>query len=87
MIQTPYPRAAYAWYVVALLIVGYVVAFIDRGILALLIEPIKADLALTDTQMSWLMGPAFGVFYVTLGVPIGILADRYSRRNIILSGV
>ncbi len=87
MIQSPYPRAAYAWYVVALLIVGYVVAFIDRGILALLIEPIKADLALTDTQMSWLMGPAFGVFYVTLGVPIGILADRYSRRNIILVGV
>lgn len=85
--QPPYPRAAYAWYVVALLIVGYVVAFIDRGILALLIEPIKLDLALTDTQMSWLMGPAFGVFYVTLGIPIGVLADRYSRRNIIIAGI
>ncbi len=85
--QAPYPRTAYAWYVVALLIVGYVVAFIDRGILALLIEPIKADLALNDTQMSWLMGPAFGIFYVTLGIPIGMLADRYSRRNIIIVGI
>lgn len=83
----PYPRPLYAWYVVALLIVAYVVAFIDRGILALLIEPIKADLGLTDVQMAWLMGPAFGIFYATLGIPIGVLADRSNRRNIIVIGV
>ncbi|MCC5867039.1 MAG: MFS transporter [Gammaproteobacteria bacterium] len=83
----PYPRPLYAWYVVALLIVAYIVAFIDRGILALLIEPIKADLGLSDVQMAWLMGPAFGIFYATLGIPIGVLADRSNRRNIIVVGV
>lgn len=82
-----YPRPAYAWYVLALLILAYVIAFIDRGILALLIEPIKQDLDLTDVQMSWLLGPAFGIFYITLGVPVGYLADRYSRRNIIMAGI
>jgi MFS family permease len=79
--------AGYAWYVLALLIVAYVVAFIDRGILALLIEPIKRDLGLTDLQMSWLLGPAFGIFYVTLGLPIGLLADRYNRRNLLIVGI
>ncbi|RPH93849.1 MAG: MFS transporter [Lysobacterales bacterium] len=83
----PYPRRAYGWYVVFLLIVAYIVAFIDRGILALLVQPIKEDLGLSDVQMSWLMGPAFGIFYATLGIPIAVLADRHSRRNIIVIGV
>ena len=77
----------YGWYVLALLIVAYIVAFIDRGVLSLLVRPIKADLGLTDVQMSWLMGPAFGLFYATLGIPIAIAADRYNRRNIIILGV
>jgi MFS family permease len=83
--QLPSPR--YAWYALSLLILAYVVAFIDRGILALLIEPIKHDLGLSDLQMSWLLGPAFGIFYVTLGLPIGVLADRSSRRNLLMAGV
>ncbi len=86
-LDTGYPSRGYAWYVLALLIVAYVVAFIDRGILALLVNPIKAELGLSDVQMSWLMGPAFGIFYATLGIPIAMLADRYSRRNIIVIGV
>ena len=86
-LEPPFPRRAYGWYVVALLIVAYIVSFIDRGILALLVRPIKADLGLTDTQMSWLMGPAFGLFYATLGIPIAVLADRRNRRNIIVIGV
>lgn len=85
--EQPFPRRAYGWYVVALLILAYIVAFIDRGILALLVRPIKEDLALSDTQMSWLMGPAFGLFYATLGIPIAVMADRRSRRNIIVIGV
>ena len=83
----PYPRRAYGWYVVALLIVAYIVSFIDRGILALMIGPIKAAMQLSDVEMSWLLGPAFGLFYATLGIPIAILADRYNRRNIIVIGV
>lgn len=83
----PFPRRAYGWYVVFLLIVAYIVSFIDRGILALMIGPIKEALDLTDVQMSWLLGPAFGIFYATLGIPIAVLADRYNRRNIIVFGV
>ena len=81
------PSPRHAWYALSLLILAYVVAFIDRGILALLIEPIKRDLGLSDVQMSWLLGPAFGIFYVTLGLPIGVLADRTSRRNLLMVGV
>jgi MFS family permease len=73
--------------VVALLTVAYVLSFIDRQILGLLITPIKQSLALTDTEIGLLMGPAFAIFYVTLGWPIGWLADRANRRNIIAAGV
>ena len=83
----PYPRSGYAWYVVVLLTVAYVLSFIDRQILALLVEPIKASLGFSDTQMGLLLGLAFAVFYVVLGIPVGWLADRYSRRAIIGIGI
>jgi len=86
-VEGAYPPPAYAWYVTGLLTLAYVIAFIDRQVLALLVEPIKADLALSDTQMSLLMGLAFGIFYTVLGIPIGRLADRYSRRGIIATGI
>ena len=52
-----------------------------------MVEPIKHDLGLTDTQMSLLMGLAFGIFYTLMGVPLGRLADRISRRALIATGV
>ena len=82
-----YPAGRYAWYVVAILTFAYVVSAIDRQIISLLVEPIKADLGLSDTQMSLLMGLAFGVFYTLMGIPLGRMADRYSRRAIIGCGV
>ena len=85
--EPPYPNPTYAWYVVVVLMLAYVFAFLDRQILALLVEPIKRDLGLTDFQMSLLLGPAFAFFYVTLGIPIGRIADRRSRRTIIGVGV
>ena len=60
-----------------------VVSFIDRQVITLLVQPIRADLAISDTGMSLLMGLAFVIFYVTMGVPIARLSDRYSRRTII----
>jgi MFS family permease len=80
-------RPAYAWWVVFLLLIAYVVSFIDRQILALLIEPIKRDLDLSDTSISLLHGFAFAVFYSTVGIPIGRLADYRSRRGIIAAGI
>lgn len=82
-----YPARSYAWYVVTILTLGHVVSFLDRQILALMVEPIKADLGISDFRMSLLLGFAFAIFYTLLGVPIGRLADRRSRRNIITIGI
>lgn len=82
-----WPRPIYAWYVVVLLTLAYVVSMIDRQILSLLIEPVKRDLAINDTAFGLLHGFAFGLFYTLVGVPIAWLADRASRRNIIVVGV
>jgi len=83
----PRPNPYYAWYVVAVLTSLYILSFIDRTIIVLLIEPIKRDLGLSDTQISLLYGFAFAVFYTFLGVPIARLADRRSRRVIVAIGV
>lgn len=77
----------YAWYVVAVLLLAYTLSFIDRMILSLLVGPIKADLGISDTQMSLLMGFAFAIFYSVLGIPLGWLADRRARRGLIVAGV
>lgn len=85
--EVPYPNPTYAWYLVVLLTLAYIVSFIDRQILGLLAEPIKQDLGISDVQMSWLMGLSFALFYVGLGIPIGWLADRKSRKKIIATGI
>jgi MFS family permease len=73
----------YAWYVVGVLMLLYVNSFLDRVIISLVIEPMKHDLGITDTQISLLQGLAFALFYSVLAVPFGRLADRRSRRWII----
>lgn len=85
--QPPYPSPREAWYVVGVLLVCYVFSFIDRQIISLLVEPIKRDLGLSDIEIGALQGVAFALLYTTLGVPIGMLADRFSRRWIIGIGV
>lgn len=77
----------YAWYVVAVLMFAYTVSFIDRQILSLLVQPIRRDLGISDTQFSLLAGFAFALFYATLGIPIARLADRTNRRFLIMIGV
>ncbi|MGH8818265.1 MAG: spinster family MFS transporter, partial [Achromobacter pestifer] len=75
------------WYVVLICMLAYIFSFVDRQILALTIEPIKHDLQLSDTQFSLLHGLAFSLFYAFMGIPIALLADRYSRPKIIAIGV
>lgn len=72
-----------AKYVLFILFIVYVFNFIDRQILSILMESIKQDLNLSDTQLGFLSGIAFALFYVTFGIPIARLADRYSRTLII----
>ncbi len=73
----------YRKYALGILLVGYIINFIDRSILSLLLEPIKIDLVLTDSQLGFLGGLAFAVFYTFLGIPIAALADRRSRVKIL----
>lgn len=81
----PWPN--YPWYVVGLLALAYAVSYLDRLIISLMVEPIKADLGLSDTQISLLIGLSFALFYTTCAIPFAWLADRYNRRNIIVSGI
>lgn len=74
------------WYAVGVLLLAYTFSFADRQILSLMVEPIKRDLGLSDTQVSLLHGLAFGIFYTLVGLPIGRLVDNGNRRNIIVAG-
>ncbi len=82
-----WPHAGWAWFAVAALMVAYTSSFIDRQILSLLVEPIRKDLTITDTQFSLLAGLAFSLFYTVMGVPMAKVADRGSRRIIIFFGI
>lgn len=73
----------YRWYALGILVLVYASSHVDRQIMGILLEPIKSELGATDTQMGFLVGLTFAIFYATLGMPIAMLADRTNRRNII----
>lgn len=81
--RTPEFSDAATRYTLGLLVVVYVFNFVDRSILAILQESIKADLGLSDSQLGWLQGFAFAFLYSTLGIPIARWADRSARSRII----
>src|SRR6187402_336812 len=82
-----YPSRGRAWTVVAILIATAILSYTDRQVLSLLVDPIRADLGISDTQISLLLGIAFALVYGVAGIPLGYLADRTSRRNLIFAGV
>ena len=77
------PVPAYAWYVLVVLVLGYVVNVMDRAVLAVLLESIKHEFTLSDAELGLLSGLSFAVFYATLGIPIAVWADRWVRRNVL----
>ena len=77
----------YSWFVVAVLSLAGIVAYIDRQIITLLVEPIKADLGVSDLQMGLLMGISFALFYAVLAIPLAWVADRKNRKMVILVGL
>lgn len=81
------PSLRYSWYVVAVLMIAYISSFVDRQVLTLLVKPLKRDFQITDTQYGLLVGLSFAIFYTFLGIPIGRLADRHSRKRIIVWGI
>ncbi|MGH8289379.1 MAG: MFS transporter [Steroidobacteraceae bacterium] len=81
--ESAYPRPATAWWGVALFTFGAILSYTDRQILAILVDPIRASLHLTDTQLSLLQGAAFAVLYSVLGLPLGRVADLVPRRALL----
>ena len=73
----------YRKYVLFILFVTYVLNFLDRQLMTILLEPIKQEFGASDTAMGFLTGFAFALFYATLGIPVARLADSWSRRNVI----
>ena len=83
----PRVGSPYAKYVLGVLVLVYIFNFIDRQILSILAESIKADLGITDAQIGFLYGTAFAVFYALFGIPLGRLADTWSRKSLISVGL
>ena len=81
--ENPYASRKKAYYALVILTIVYSFNFIDRQLLAILQEAIKADLLLSDSQLGLLTGFAFAAFYVTAGIPIARWADRGNRRDIV----
>ena len=85
--DAPWPPRRAGWYAVGVLLLAYTVAYVDRSILTIIVEPIQRDLHINDTQVGLLHGFAFVIFYVSLGVPLGILADRANRKWLIVGSI
>ena len=82
------PRiGAYAWYALFVLVLVYIVNFIDRQILSILVGDIKRDLSVSDAQIGFLYGTAFAVFYALFGIPLGRLADSWYRGRLMAMGL
>lgn len=81
------PIPAYSWYVLSVLVVVYILNFVDRQILSILANDIKADLGLSDADLGFLYGTAFAVFYALFGIPLGRLADSWHRVRLLGFGL
>lgn len=77
----------YSWYVLGVFLLVYVMNFIDRQIMAILAEDIKAHLGVTDSELGFLYGTVFGVFYALFGIPLGRLADMWHRMRLLTIGL
>ncbi len=79
------PRGTPRYLALTILVLIYMLSAMDRQLVSILAQPIKTDLGLSDTELGFLTGTSFAIFYVIAGVPISWLADRFSRRRIIVA--
>ncbi|MEL7445929.1 MAG: MFS transporter [Pseudomonadota bacterium] len=81
------PVPTYSWYALSVLVLIYVLNFIDRQILSILANDIKADLGVDDAYLGFLYGTAFAIFYALFGIPLGKLADSWKRVRLMTLGL
>ncbi len=86
-VDTDQPVPTYSWYALSVLVVVYVLNFIDRQILSILANDIKADLGVDDAYLGFLYGTAFAIFYALFGIPLGKLADSWKRVRLMTIGL
>ena len=82
--ESTYGTRAYMNYVLFLLFLVFFLQTLDRGIIQVLVEPIKSDLKISDSMIGFLVGPAFAVIFAVGGIPLGLLADRWNRKKLLL---
>ncbi len=85
-VKAAYPSPVYAWAVMAILVVGCIISYLNRQVVAIVLGPMKADLALSDSEISLLYG-TFAVSYALAAVPLGRIADSYNRKWLITIGM
>lgn len=85
--EIKFPNPMVAWTTLGILFLAYISSFVDRMIISLLVEPIKADFQISDTQISLLLGLSFAIFYCLAALPIGRLVDIWSRKKIVTVGI
>src|SRR3954471_2613027 len=85
--KAAWPEASYAWYVVGMIVVAWSFAILDRTVISLLVDPIKADLHITDSQIGLLQGLAFAICYTSFGLVLGFMTDRLNRRWVLGAGI
>jgi MFS family permease len=82
-----WPPRHHGWWMIAVFFCAAILSYTDRFILSLLVDPLRADLGISDTQVSLLQGLAFALVYGFAGLPLGRIADLVPRRNVIIAGV
>lgn len=82
-----YRTGLYPWYVVGVLLLVNALSYLDRQVMSILISPIQGELGFSDTQMGWVIGPAFMALFLLAGLPMGWLADRRNRSILLASGI
>jgi len=85
--EAAYPDRRKAWMLVIVLALAGVISVVDRTLLSVVVDPVRSDLGVSEMQMGLLQGLAFGLFYATVGLPLGLTVDRYSRRLVVIGGV
>jgi MFS family permease len=82
-----WPSPARAWWMMVVFFAAAMLSYTDRFIFSLLVDPVRAELHISDTQVSLLQGLAFVLIYAFAGVPLGRVADTLPRRSVIIGGV